>query len=68
VNTWDAKTKPDQRYVCAACGKTTEPGGARTDLRDTSCVMHAVLCEAEKRDDGKWWAVEDETTMTWCGA
>lgn len=36
---------PSERWVCGACGKHTELGGHRYDLRDSSCVTHAVLCE-----------------------
>jgi hypothetical protein len=53
---------PAQRWVCAACGKTTAPGGDRRDFRDSACFSNAVLCEAEqrRRDDGElaWWPVE----------
>jgi hypothetical protein len=61
---------PDgQIYVCAACGKRArsrfgfdamgrptriDPGWA------PSCMLHAVLCYAEKKG-GTWIAVEEES-------
>lgn len=48
---------PDKRWVCSCCGKTTELGEPRDRLRDTSCVMWAVLCHAERDSDGHWVAV-----------
>lgn len=53
-----ANTK--QRWVCRVCGRVTEPGGSQFDLRDTSCVVHAVLCWAVKRR-GKWVPVDQES-------
>ena len=50
---------PDQRWVCAACGKHAACGADRDTLGDTSCVMWAVLCKGE-RVDSKWVAVELE--------
>ncbi len=54
--------KPDQVWVCSACGKTarsrygfdddgTTRGGACNADRgwDTSCTMHAVLCKKETK-------------------
>lgn len=51
---------PDgQVWVCAACGKRARSrygfnvvGGSTVIDRgwDTSCMMHAILCHAEKRD------------------
>lgn len=49
---------PDQRWVCAACGKTTELGGWKYDFRDVACTLKAVLCHADKKD-GIWLAVEE---------
>lgn len=48
-----------ERWVCAACGRHSEPGGARIDLGDTSCVIAAVLCKAERDEDGMWITVVD---------
>jgi hypothetical protein len=53
---------PDQRWVCGACGRTSEPGGKRYDLHDSSCIMHAVLCHADQRD-GIWHAVTGNDTQ-----
>jgi len=39
-------TEPGQLWVCVACGRARE--GDRYDMGDTSCVLWAVLCEAEK--------------------
>jgi hypothetical protein len=55
---------PDERWVCGACGKYTDLGGLRTDLRDSACFLHAVLCEGEKRADGKWHAIQDQPNDT----
>lgn len=49
-----------QIYVCGACGKTSEDkygDGKHSYGWDVSCMMHAVLCHAEKVD-GIWQAVE----------
>lgn len=53
---WNTPAALNHRWVCAVCGRMTEPGGKRTDLRDTSCVTHGVLCHADKRD-GIWHLV-----------
>lgn len=53
-----------QIYVCGACGKTspTRYGFDENQKQvadpgwDESCMMHAVLCEAE-RVTGEWVAV-----------
>lgn len=58
----DERAGADQRYACAACGKATEPGGARLDLRDVSCALHAVLVHKDKVD-GKWQAVSDNPVL-----
>ena len=56
--TVNAQAAPDQRWVCAACGRHTELGAERYDLKDVSCCMHAVLCHAEKGENGLWRVVE----------
>lgn len=43
----NAFCRADERWVCAACGKFTKAGGARSELHDTSCMTHAVRCEAQ---------------------
>lgn len=53
-------------YVCAACGKTSrsrygfDSSNARCSAPgwDESCMLHAVLCHAEKAPDGVWQAVQ----------
>jgi hypothetical protein len=54
-----ARAGAEQRWVCGACGRHTALGGRRDELHDVSCVMHAVLCEAEQIN-GAWVAVKDE--------
>lgn len=58
MNAWDDYVDVDKRWVCAQCGRAAAPGAPRSVLRDTSCVMHAVLCWAAQRDDGKWNVVD----------
>jgi len=61
---WNQRARPDQRWVCGACGKYTQIGAHRESLRDTSCIMHAVLCQAERGSDGLWKPV-DENEDEW---
>lgn len=53
---------PDQRWVCAACGKHTELGADRDDFPDVACVVASVLCEAERGADGLWVPVKEIQT------
>lgn len=61
--TWAIECASDQRWVCGACGRYTEPGARRDTLRDTACVQHAVLCRADKLD-GAWHAVAPADNIT----
>lgn len=47
----------NQRWVCYACGKYTEPGAPRDALGDSACIVWALLCDAARGDDGRWLAV-----------
>lgn len=58
---WNRRAGIDQRWVCGACGKYTTLGAHRQSLRDTSCLMHAVLCWADRGADGQWRAAEETT-------
>jgi hypothetical protein len=53
----DMPAPEGQIWVCAACGKT-----ARTpnELRDTSCILHSVLCYEQNEGPMHWRAVPDE--------
>ena len=50
-------------YVCAACGKRSKDryGDQKIDrLWDASCMMHAVLCYENKKDEqGRWIAAPE---------
>jgi len=54
---WNTPAAADQCWVCRACGKHTEPGMPRAELRDVSCMMHAILCHVARGADGRWRAV-----------
>lgn len=57
---WNKPCSPEQLWVCGACGRTTRPGGARDELRDSSCMCNAVLCWTRKNEDGSWQAVPEK--------
>ncbi len=46
-----------QVWVCAACGRTARKPD---DLRDTSCILHSVLCYEQDKGPMHWVAVPDE--------
>lgn len=60
---------PGTVFVCGACGKTSRsrygwnPDNGAERVADpgwdSSCMLHAVLCYAEKRE-GSWRAVPPE--------
>lgn len=43
-NEWNTPAAPGTIWVCSACGRH---GPVKGRLGDTSCVMHAVLCDTD---------------------